>query len=97
MEDQSFKGCSFSADPTYEYNVEVQDSKQVDIFFIPSIKEKYKVDSGDSFDYYSDINCLGIQKSSKSGTCKVADSGGMLVVNSNNQESIVASLYLEEK
>ncbi|MDX1596097.1 MAG: matrixin family metalloprotease, partial [Nitrosopumilaceae archaeon] len=90
------KGCSFSADPTYKYNVEVQDYKQVDIFFIPSVNEKYKVDSGDSFDYYSDINCLGIQKSSKSGTCQVADSGGMLVVNSGN-ESVVASLYLEER
>ncbi len=91
------KGCSFNADPSYNYQVEVQDSKKVDIFFVPSIDEKYKVDAGESFDYYSDINCLGLQKSSKSGTCTIADSGGILVVNSGNSGSVVADIYLEEK
>ena len=91
------KGCSFNADPSYNYQVEVQDSKKVDIFFVPSIDEKHKVDAGESFDYYSDINCLGLQKSSKSGTCTIADSGGILVVNSGNLGSIVADIYLEEK
>ncbi len=75
----------------------MQDSKKVDIFFVPSIDEKYKVDAGESFDYYSDINCLGLQKSSKSGTCTIADSGGILVVNSDSLGSVVADIYLEEK
>ncbi|HJJ23415.1 MAG TPA: matrixin family metalloprotease, partial [Nitrosopumilus sp.] len=91
------KGCSFSADPSYKYQVEVKDSKKVDIFFVPSIEEKYKVDSGKSFSYYSDINCLGLDKSSKMGICKVADSGGMLIINSDNQSIVSLKVHLEEQ
>ena len=92
------KGCSFSADPSYKYQIEVKDSKKVDIFFVPSIEEKYKVDSGKSFNYYSDINCLGLDKSSKIGICKeVADSGGMLIINSDNQGIISLKVHLEEQ
>jgi len=91
------KGCSFSADPVYKYNVQVNDSKNADIFFVPSIDEKYKVDSGMTFDYYSDINCLGVEKSYLNGACKVADSAGMLIVNSGNQGTISLKLHLEEK
>ena len=91
------RGCSFSSDPAYKYQVEVEDSKKVDIFFVPSIEEKYKVDSGESFSYYSDINCIGLDKSSKTGVCKVVDSGGMLIINSDNQGIISLKVYLEEK
>jgi len=92
------RGCSFSADPSYKYHVEVKDSKKVDIFFVPSIEEKYRVDSGDSFNYYSDINCLGLDKSSKMGVCKeIADSAGILIINSDNQGTISLKVYLEEQ
>jgi len=92
------RGCSFSADPSYKYQVEVKDSKKVDIFFVPSIEEKYRVDSGESFNYYSDINCLGLDKSSKMGVCKeIADSAGMLIINSDNQGIISLKVYLEEQ
>ena len=91
------KGCSFSADPVYKYNVQVNDSKNADIFFVPSIDEKYKVDSGMTFDYYSDINCLGVEKSYLNGACKVADSAGMLIINSGDQGTISLKLHLEEK
>ena len=91
------KGCSFSADPVYRYNVQVSDSKNADIFFVPSIDEKYKVDSGMTFDYYSDINCLGVEKSYLKGACKVADSAGMLIINSGNQGTISLKLHLEEQ
>ncbi|KFM19436.1 Matrixin domain containing protein [Marine Group I thaumarchaeote SCGC AAA799-P11] len=91
------KGCSFSADPVYKYNVQVNESKTADIFFVPSENEKYKVDSGMTFDYYSDINCLGIEKSYINGACKVADSAGMLIINSGDQGTISLKIYLEEK
>ena len=91
------KGCSFSSDPYYKYYVKVADSKSIDVFFVPSIKEKSKVDSGEPFDYYSDINCIGIDKSSKTGVCKVADSAGMLIINSNNQEPVSVTVSLEEE
>jgi chromosome segregation ATPase len=91
------KGCSFSADPSYNYKVNVKDSKKVDIFFIPSIEEKYKVDTGKEFNYYSDINCIGLDKSSKSGMCKVADSAGMLIINPDNKNSISLDIHLEEQ
>ena len=92
------RGCSFSADPSYKYQVEVKDSKKVDIFFVPSVEEKYRVDSGESFNYYSDINCIGLDKSYKIGVCKeIADSAGMLIINSNNQGTISLKVYLEEQ
>ncbi|MFB5632294.1 MAG: matrixin family metalloprotease [Nitrosopumilus sp.] len=91
------KGCSFSADPVYKYNVQVNESKKADIFFVPSENEKYKVDSGMTFDYYSDINCLGLEKSYLNGACKVADSAGMLIINSGDQGTISLKLYLEEQ
>lgn len=91
------RGCSFSADPAYDYQVKVKDSKNVDIFFVPSIKEKYKVDAGEAFDYYSDINCIGLDKSSKAGVCKVADSAGMLIINSDNTETVSLKVHLEEQ
>jgi len=91
------RGCSFSADPSYKYQVEVKDSKNVDIFFVPSIEEKYKVDSGEPFNYYSDINCLGLDKSYMMGVCQVVDSGGMLIINSDNQGTISLKVYLEER
>lgn len=92
------KGCSFSADPSYKYNVEVDDSKKVNIFFVPSIQEKYKVDSGEEFNYYSDMNCLGLSKSSKIGLCKeITDSGGMLIINSDNEDSVSVTVHLEEQ
>ena len=69
----------------------------MDIFFIPSIKEKYKVDAGEAFDYYSDINCIGLDKSSKAGVCKVADSAGMLIINSDNTETVSLKVHLEEQ
>jgi len=92
------RGCSFSADPSYKYQVQVKDSKKIDFFFVPSIEEKYKVDSGESFNYYSDINCLGLDKSSKMGVCKeIADSAGMLIINSDDQGIISLKVYLEEQ
>ncbi len=92
------RGCSFSADPSYKYQVEVKDSMKVDIFFVPSIEEKYKIDSGESFNYYSDINCIGLDKSSKMGVCKkIVDSAGMLIINSDNQGTISLKVYLEEQ
>jgi len=91
------KGCSFSADPTYNYQIQVKDSKKADIFFIPSIDEKYKVDEGKKFNYYSDINCIGLDKSAKSGACKVADSAGMLIINPDVNNSILVNINLEEQ
>ena len=92
------RGCSFSADPSYKYQVEVKDSKKVDIVFVPSVEEKYKVDSGESFDYYSDINCIGLDKSTKMGVCKeIADSAGILIINSDSQGIISLKVYLEEQ
>ena len=65
---------------------------------MPSIEEKYRIDSGDSFDYYSDFNCIGLDKSSKTGVCKeIADSAGMLIINSYNQDTISLKVYLEEQ
>ncbi|MHA7733694.1 matrixin family metalloprotease [Nitrosopumilus sp. S6] len=91
------KGCSFSADPVYKYNVKVSESKTADIFFVPSVDEKYKVDSGMTFDYYSDINCIGLEKSYKNGSCKVADSAGILIINSGDQGTISLKIHLEEQ
>jgi|ETN07SMinimDraft_1059922.scaffolds.fasta_scaffold29550_2 hypothetical protein len=68
------------------------------IFFVPSIEEKHRVDSGDSFNYYSDINCLGLDKSFKIGVCKeIADSAGILIINSDNQGTVSLHVHLEEQ
>lgn len=90
------RGCSFSVDPSYNYYVSVQDSNKVDVFFVPSIDEKQNVEDGKSFDYYSNMECIAIEKSYKSGVCKIADSGGMLLINSN-KNPITVKVYLEEK
>ena len=93
------KTCSFSADPAYKYVVKAQDTtKKFDLFFVPSDAEKQRFDAGKKFDYYSDINCIGLSKSVQSGTCKnVVDTGGLLIINSENKEKITVTVHVEEK
>jgi len=93
------KTCSFSADPSYKYAVKAQDTtKKFDLFFVPSETEKQMFDAGKKFDYYSDINCIGLGKSVQSGTCKnVVDTGGLLIINSENNEKITVTVHIEEK
>lgn len=93
------KTCSFSAEPAYKYTVKAQDiTKKFDLFFVPSDAEKQTFDAGKQFDYYSNINCIGLSKSAQSGTCEnVADTGGLLIVNSENNEKITISVHIEEK
>ena len=93
------KTCSFSAEPAYKYTVKAKDTtKKFDLFFVPSDAEKQTFDAGKQFDYYSNINCIGLSKSAQSGTCEnVADTGGLLLVNSENNEKITISVHIEEK
>ena len=93
------KTCSFSADPSYKYVVKAQDTtKKFDLFFVPSDAAKQRFDAGKQFDYYSDINCIGLGKSVQSGTCKnVVDTGGLLIINSENNEKITVTVHIEEK
>ena len=93
------KTCSFSADPAYKYVVKAQDTtKKFDLFFVPSDAEKQRFDEGKQFDYYSDINCIGLSKSVQNGICKnVVDTGGLLIVNSENKEKITVTVHVEEK
>lgn len=93
------KTCSFSADPSYKYVVKAKDAtKKFDLFFVPSDAEKQAFDNGKKFDYYSDINCIGLSKSIQSGTCRnVIDTGGLLIINSENNEKITISVHIEEK
>ena len=55
------------------------------------------MDQGNEFSYYSDINCIGLDKTTKSGSCEVADSAGMLIINPDNKNSISVNVHLEEK
>lgn len=93
------KTCSFSADPSYKYVVKAQDAtKKFDLFFVPSDAEKQRFDAGKKFDYYSDINCIGLSKSVQNGICKnVVDTGGLLIINSENKEKITVTVHVEEK
>lgn len=90
------KGCSFNVDPTYKYTINVSDSNKIDVFFVPSIDEKKNVDSGKPFDYYSNMGCIGLDESYKTGLCKIADSGGMLLINSSIHP-VKVNITLEEK
>jgi len=93
------KTCSFSADPAFKYVVKSHDTtKKFDLFFVPSDTGKQAFDSGKQFDYYSEINCIGLSKSVQNGICeKVVDTGGMLIVNSENKEKITVTVHIEEK
>jgi uncharacterized coiled-coil DUF342 family protein len=93
------KTCSFSTDPSYKYVVKAQDAtKKFDLFFVPSDAEKQTFDAGKQFDYYSDINCIGLSKSTQSGTCRnIVDTGGLLIINSENNENITVNVHIEEK
>ena len=63
-----------------------------------SILKVVKNRLGREFDNYSDINCIGLGKSVQSGTCKnVVDIGGLLIINSENNEKITVTVHIEEK
>ena len=91
------KGCSFNGDPTYNYKVSVNDGNKANIFFVPSINEKQKADSGKEFEHYTEFSCIGYDRSYKEGSCKIIDSGGILIINPDSEKTISVDVYLEEQ
>lgn len=90
------KTCSFKSEPSFEYQINVKDSKKIDFFFVPSIAEKSVYDSKKTFNYYSDLSCMGIGKTSQSNTCKnVTDSAGILIIAPEMKYGEIASVHVK--
>lgn len=93
--------CSLNQDPSYQFEVEVQNSNnKIDVFFVPSKNEYYSAVSDKPFQYYSDPNCLGINRSGQVGVCEnVSDNAGLLLIapDSIRGDKITVRVSLAEK
>jgi len=75
-------GCSLNKEPSYKFEVAVQDSEnKIDLFFVPSKNEYFQAINGKPFQYYSDPNCLGLSRSGQIGICEnVSQNAGLLLI-----------------
>jgi len=76
------QGCTLRPDTSYQYKIFTDDSeKKIDYFFIPSKSEYQNFLNGEQFKYYSDPDCLDLNRSGQIGICKnVSDNAGLLLI-----------------
>jgi len=94
-------GCSLNQEPSYQFEVAVQDSEnKIDLFFVPSKNEYFQAISGKPFQYYSDPNCLGLSRSGQIGICEsVSHNAGLLIIapDSISGDKITVRVSLAER
>ncbi len=94
-------GCSLNQEPSYQFEVAVQDSEnKIDLFFVTSKNEYFQAINGKPFQYYSDPNCLGLSRSVQMGICEsVSHSAGLLIIapDSISGEQITVKVSLAER
>ena len=75
-------GCSLNPEPSYKFDVSVENSDgKIDLFFVTSKKEYFNFLDEKPFEYYSDPRCIGLNRSAQSGICEnVSDRAGLLVI-----------------
>ncbi|MCH8972657.1 MAG: matrixin family metalloprotease [Thaumarchaeota archaeon] len=94
-------GCSLNQEPSYQFEVAVQDSEnKIDLFFVTSKNEYFQAINGKPFQYYSDPNCLGLSRSVQMGICEsVSHNAGLLIIapDSISGEQITVKVSLAER
>lgn len=94
-------GCSLNQEPSYLFEIAVQDSEnKIDLFFVPSKNEYFQAINGKPFQYYSDPNCLGLSRSGQIGICEnVSHNAGLLLIapDSISGEQLTVKVSLAER
>ena len=94
------QGCTLRSETSYHYEVFTDDSgKKIDYFFIPSKIEYQNFLNGKQFKYYSDPDCLGLNRSGQIGICKnVSDNAGLLLIapRTENEAQFSVKVLLQE-
>ncbi|MCH8972651.1 MAG: matrixin family metalloprotease [Thaumarchaeota archaeon] len=94
------QGCTLRPDTSYHYEIFTDDSgKKIDYFFIPSKIEYQNFLNGKQFKYYSDPDCLDLNRSGQIGICKnVSDNAGLLLIapRTENESQFSVKVLLQE-
>ncbi len=94
------QGCTLRPETSYHYEIFTDDSgKKIDYFFIPSKSEYQNFLNGKQFKYYSDPDCLGLNRSGQIGICKnVSDNAGLLLIapRTENESQFSVKVLLQE-
>jgi len=94
------QGCTLRPETSYHYEIFTDDSgKKIDYFFIPSKIEYQNFLNGKQFQYYSDPDCLGLNRSGQIGICKnVSDNAGLLLIapRIENESQFSVKVLLQE-
>ena len=74
--------CTSKENTSFDYGVRVDDKElSFDVYFVPSIKEQYNFHHDqDVFTHYTNEGCFGERYQSFSGTCRVNQDAGLLIV-----------------
>jgi hypothetical protein len=78
--------CTEKETTSFDYSIRINDNMVgFDVYFVPSIQEQPKYDTGGSFQYYATGTCFGKNYASFSGTCyNVGKNAGLLIVVPDN-------------
>jgi len=94
------QGCTLRPDTSYHYEIFTDDSgKKIDYFFIPSKIEYQNFLNGKQFKYYSDPDCLDLNRSGQIGICRnVSDNAGLLLIapRTENESQFSVKVLLQE-
>ena len=94
------QGCTLRPETSYHYEIFTDDSgKKIDYFFIPSEIEYQNFLDGKQFKYYSDPDCLDLNRSGQIGICKnVSDNAGLLIIvpRTENESQFSVKVLLQE-
>ena len=94
------QGCTLRPETSYYYEILTDDpGKKIDYFFIPSEIEYQNFLDGKQFKYYSDPDCLDLNRSGQIGICKnVSDNAGLLLIapRTENESQFSVKVLLQE-
>jgi len=94
------QGCTLRPETSYYYEILTDDAgKKIDYFFIPSEIEYQNFLDGKQFKYYSDPDCLDLNRSGQIGICKnVSDNAGLLLIapRTENESQFSVKVLLQE-
>ena len=94
------QGCTLRPETSYHYEIFTDDAeKKIDYFFIPSEIEYQNFLDGKQFKYYSDPDCLDLNRSGQIGICtNVSDNAGLLIIvpRTENESQFSVKVLLQE-